>query len=126
MAQKGTKKGNNKKTTKPSSDRKLQGEEKASGKPTIDEKHPREMALRVKAEQTRTMGMHLTQIFALVLLIVGVILLIYVNLNVDAEELQENLDTGLDSDDGQEGVGESPDDSLEAGMTGDGPGDYHD
>ncbi|MFP4657020.1 MAG: hypothetical protein ACLFNK_05590 [Candidatus Woesearchaeota archaeon] len=63
-----------------------------------DTKHPKEVALKIKAEQTRTTGMHLTQIFALLLLVFGIFLLIYVNLNVDVEGLQDSFDPGLADD----------------------------
>lgn len=57
----------------------------------IPTKRPKDVAIKVKVEQTRTRSMHFTQVFAALLLIMGVLLLIYVNSNVDTENLQERF-----------------------------------
>ncbi len=91
-------------------------------------RRPRDVLLRIKAELSKTNLMRLTQVFALLLIIVGILLLVYVNFVADTDNLIENVDIqpSHDRSDDADADQEEIDGDTRGGSTHDSPGDEYD
>lgn len=55
-------------------------------------KTPKDLFMKIKVEQSKSISMHMIQGLALLLIIMGISLLYYVNYEIDTDELKRDID----------------------------------